>query len=99
MPTDRRSPNIHLPIGETGDCRQNRAVPTECAVLLTTRECAERLRLSPRTLERMRVEGRGPRYVKAGPGSQSRVLYCEADLAAWVEAQRFTSTCEYQSSK
>ena len=71
------------------------AISSEGVALLTTRECAERLRLSPRTLERMRVEGRGPRYVKAGRGSQSRVLYCEADLAAWVEAHRFTSTSEY----
>ena len=70
-------------------------VATERGALLTTRECAKRLRLSPRTLERMRVEGRGPRYVKAGPGSHSRVLYCEADLAAWVDAHRFTSTSEY----
>ena len=77
------------------DDRLISAVHTEREALITTRECAERLRLSPRTLERMRVEGRGPRYIKAGPGSQSRVLYCEADLAAWLAAHRFTSTSEY----
>ena len=34
--------------------------------LLTTREAAERLGLSPRTLERYRVTGEGPRFRKIG---------------------------------
>ena len=53
------------------------------------------LRLSRRTLERMRVEGTGPRYLKAGPGKRSRVLYREADVLSWLERYQFGSTSEY----
>lgn len=53
------------------------------------------LRLSRRTLERMRVEGTGPRYLKAGPGKRSRVLYREADVVAWIDRFQFGSTSEY----
>ena len=34
--------------------------------LLTTEEAAKYLRLSPRTLERYRVTGEGPRFLKVG---------------------------------
>ena len=64
-------------------------------LFLTTIEVAELLRLSRRTLERMRVEGTGPRYLKAGPGKRSRVLYREADVLTWLERYQFGSTSEY----
>lgn len=64
-------------------------------LFLTTIEVAEMLRLSRRTLERMRVEGTGPRYLKAGPGKRSRVLYREADVVAWIDRFQFGSTSEY----
>ena len=51
---------------------------------LTTVEAAEVLRLSPKTLERFRVEGTGPRYHKAGPGKRARVLYKKQDLVDWL---------------
>ena len=44
--------------------------------LLTQAEAAEILRLSQRTLERFRVSGLGPRFIKAGHS----VRYREADL-------------------
>jgi len=47
--------------------------------LLTQRETATLLRLSERTLERLRLQGGGPLYVKAG----RCVRYREADLEAW----------------
>ncbi len=62
---------------------------------LTTVECADMLRLSPRTLERMRVQGAGPRYVKAGPGVRAKVLYRLSDIVAWTNARCFGSTSEY----
>ena len=40
---------------------------------LTSVEAADLLRVSRRTLERMRIEGTGPRYLKVGPGKRSRV--------------------------
>jgi hypothetical protein len=57
---------------------------------LTQTEAAEILRLSPRTLERMRLEGSGPEFMKAG----RRVLYREQGLLSWLEARTFSSTAE-----
>lgn len=62
---------------------------------LTTQEAAEILRLKPRTLEALRVEGTGPRYFKMGPGRMARVVYRRADLDAWVEQFSHVSTSEY----
>jgi excisionase family DNA binding protein len=58
--------------------------------LLTQREAAALLRLSERTLERLRITGLGPVFVKAG----RRVLYRESDLEAWVESRVRGSTSE-----
>ena len=63
--------------------------------ILTTSEAAKVVRLSPRTLERLRVSGEGPRYIKAGPGKRAKVLYRESDLTAWLEQFSFGSTSEY----
>jgi hypothetical protein len=62
---------------------------------LTTVEAAEILRLKPRTLEALRVEGTGPRYYKIGPGKRSRVVYRRTDLDEWVAQFAFRSTSEY----
>jgi excisionase family DNA binding protein len=58
--------------------------------LLTQREAARFLRLSERTLERLRVSGGGPTYVKAG----RLVRYRESDLDAWVATRVVNSTSE-----
>lgn len=63
--------------------------------MLTTSEAAKVVRLSPRTLERLRVSGDGPRYIKAGPGKRAKVLYRECDLTAWLEQFSYGSTSEY----
>lgn len=65
--------------------------------LLTTVEAAAFLRLSPRTLERFRVEGTGPRFLKAGAGKRARVLYDPTELEAWITGFTFASTSEYVS--
>ena len=62
---------------------------------VNTKEAARIVRLSPRTLERLRTHGTGPRYLKPGRGARSRVLYRVEDLEAWVEATPFASTSEY----
>ncbi|MEO1282849.1 MAG: helix-turn-helix domain-containing protein [Pseudomonadota bacterium] len=62
---------------------------------LTSNEAAEVLKISTRTLERMRVEGSGPRFMKAGPGRRSRVLYQLADITSWLEAKAYHSTSEF----
>ena len=57
---------------------------------LTSKEAAAFLRLSPRTLEKHRVTGGGPRFRKFC----GRVFYAVQDLEAWAEARTFEMTCE-----
>lgn len=57
----------------------------------------EVLRLSRRTLEHMRVDGTGPRYIKDGPGKCARVLYRQLEIEAWLSRYRFGSTSEHPS--
>jgi hypothetical protein len=57
---------------------------------LTTDEAAVLLRLSPRTLEKQRVLGGGPRYRKFG----ARVLYAIGDLNAWADSRAFAMTSD-----
>lgn len=64
-------------------------------VLLTTGQAAKALGLSTKTLERYRLEGSGPTFVKLGSGKRAPVRYRQADLDAWVNRQRFTSTAEF----
>lgn len=59
-------------------------------LLLTTQNAAERLGLSPRTLEALRVRGGGPSYLKLG----RLVRYEPAALEAWIDARRLASTSE-----
>jgi predicted DNA-binding transcriptional regulator AlpA len=58
--------------------------------LLSQREAAARLLLSERTLERWRVTGGGPAFVKLG----RRVAYREADLETWIALRVRHSTNE-----
>lgn len=50
---------------------------------LNERELADRWGLSPRTLQRWRVEGRGPSYLKLG----GRISYRLSDIEAYEERQ------------
>ena len=61
---------------------------------LTNAEAAQYLRLSPRTLEKHRILGTGPRFRKFG----RRVLYALTDLEAWADARTFSMTCEPECS-
>ncbi len=58
--------------------------------LLDTREAAEFLKVSPRTLERMRQEGTSPKFRKCG----RRVLYAQSDLLDWLDSHAYSSTAE-----
>ena len=57
---------------------------------LTTDEAAVFLRLSPRTLEKQRVLGGGPRFRKFG----ARVLYAVGDLRAWADGRAYGMTSD-----
>lgn len=57
---------------------------------LRTKEAAEFLSLSARTLEKHRTYGTGPAYRKLG----GRVVYAVDDLQAWAERGAVTSTSD-----
>ena len=63
---------------------------------LTTEEAAAFLRLSPTTMERMRLKGNGPKYVqsvaKGAKGSNQRCTYLKSDLIAWQNSNRVTDS-------
>lgn len=57
---------------------------------LTNDEAATFLKLSPRTLEKQRVHGGGPRFRKFG----RRVVYAVVDLESWANERVCSSTSE-----
>jgi predicted DNA-binding transcriptional regulator AlpA len=59
--------------------------------LLNVNEAAERLGLSVSYLNKARLTGSGPSFIKLG----ARVAYDPADLVAWLEGQKYLSTSEY----
>jgi predicted DNA-binding transcriptional regulator AlpA len=58
--------------------------------LLSQKQAARILGVSPRTLERHRVAGTGPRYARLG----RLVRYRQCDLVDWVESGLTHSTSE-----
>jgi hypothetical protein len=72
-----------------------RESPESASPFLDTAEAALFLKISPRTLEKQRVTGGGPRFRKFG----SRVLYALTDLQAWADARSFANTSETQTVK
>jgi hypothetical protein len=64
------------------------ATPTRTTVYLTCDEAGAFLKLSPRTLEKLRTIGGGPRFRKLG----RRVMYAQADLEAWADSRACEST-------
>lgn len=65
------------------------------APFLTEAEAARLLRISERSLQRWRVEGGGPRYVRAG----RRVLYRRSDLEGWAEGRTFAHSAAEWAAK
>ena len=63
--------------------------------MLPTDGAADHVGLSVSTLEKLRLTGDGPIYVKLG----RRVLYRLEDLEDWVAAHRYRSTSEYPESR
>jgi len=58
--------------------------------LLTQSECAELLRLSERTLERLRVTGAGPKFLRI----RHSIRYRPADVEQWAASRVVGSTSE-----
>ena len=73
------------PIHRAGDTPMD-----DDASYLSTPAAAALLGLSPRTLDRYRVNGEGPQFHKFG----RRVRYARADLLAWAAGRRRSSTSD-----
>jgi hypothetical protein len=69
--------------------------PQSASPFLDTAQAAEFLKISPRTLEKQRVVGGGPRFRKFG----SRVLYALSDLQTWADQRSYANTSEAQELK
>lgn len=65
--------------------------PVNLALIVTEAEAAKLLRLSTRTLQRLRLDGDGPEFVRLTP-TGSRLGYTLAALQAWVRQRSVTST-------
>jgi len=68
----------------------------EQPIYLTTQDAAEFLRCSKSYLDKLRVTGGGPSYLKLSGG---KVLYTRPDLIDWVERGRRRSTNEDPASR
>ena len=64
---------------------------TDSQKLVTTAAAADRLNISPRTLERWRIVGGGPPFRKLGP---QIVRYDVAELDEWYAGSRRVSTSD-----
>jgi hypothetical protein len=64
--------------------------PAPASVYLNCDEAGAHLKLSPRTLEKLRTLGGGPTFRKLG----RRVMYARADLDAWADSRACESTSD-----
>lgn len=66
----------------------------ETGILLSTAQAADYLGLKPNYLEKLRIAGGGPTFVKITSGAAGMVRYSREDLDAWVSASRRRSTSD-----
>lgn len=66
------------------------ASPRSASRYLSNDEAADFLKLSPRTLEKQRVVGGGPKFRKFG----RRVVYAIEDLETWANARSCDTTSD-----
>ena len=64
--------------------------PKPTGDIFTTSEAADYVRLKKPTLERFRLTGEGPKFLKLG----GAVRYRRPDLDAWLETRIIRSTSE-----
>ncbi len=64
------------------------------AQLLTPAEAAAYLRCSKSYLDKLRVYGGGPKFLRLG---KRKILYRQSDLDLWIAARSFGSTSEYRN--
>lgn len=67
--------------------------------LLNEHEAAAALGISARSLQRWRVRGLGPSFVKLGRGAKSAVRYSRLELQRFIAAGTVSSTAEQAHAK
>ena len=73
-----------------------RPSPMTNPTFLQTPEAAHRLGFATGTLDKMRVRGDGPSYLRLTP---RRIVYAVDDLDTWARGRAFNSTSEYPAAK
>jgi excisionase family DNA binding protein len=73
---------------------ESAALPGPVPPRLRTTEAASYIGVSESYLNKLRVYGGGPQFLKMG----KRVSYDKADLDIWMAARKRNSTSEYTSS-
>lgn len=64
------------------------------ACVLSVQEAAELCNVSMSFLNKARISGAGPRYLKFSPSPKGRVAYQLADLQEWMESKKRNNTSE-----
>lgn len=64
--------------------------------LLNIDEVVEFTGIDRTLLARLRIEGGGPTFIKVG---HRTVRYWLSDVVAWLNARRFESTAQYESTR
>ncbi|MDX2074086.1 MAG: hypothetical protein SFX19_06960 [Alphaproteobacteria bacterium] len=67
--------------------------------LLTQDQVAKQWGLSAKALEKWRVEGKEPKYIKLGNGKKSVVRYRRQDIMNFVSNHTYCSTTDFSSKK
>jgi excisionase family DNA binding protein len=69
-----------------------RLAPERTEEFLTPKQAAAYLRVSKSYLDKLRVYGGGPRFLRFG----RKILYRQSELNLWAEERCFGSTSEYE---
>lgn len=89
VPTSSRDQEVNCPTAALSCAVRNMSQKPECVVRhLTQGQLADRWQMSPRTLERWRWVGEGPRFLKLG----GRVIYRLEDVENYEAQQLRDST-------
>ena len=79
-----------MPLPPGNRSRMRDKPTTSAAAYLNCKQAGAHLNLSPRTLEKLRTLGGGPRFRKL----RRRVVYKLGDLDAWAESRACDSTSD-----
>ena len=77
-------------------CDDNASWLDDYALFMSVKEAAFYLKVSKSFLDKLRVNGGGPEFVRL---SARKILYRRSDLDSWARQRRFESTAQYPGLK